>query len=314
MFATQSPDAGRARSAAGRLRTEPERLAALLRATGQGVLAAGLGRPRQARAAGAGRRRRARRAATPPIAERMARDIPLGHAALVPGAGHAAHLEQPDAFSRPTAATSSTSTSASASSSTDTPRPGPWGPAAAPVARRRQRGGDARVEQLQRGQPAVPARAARTPPAAARRRSPRGRRACSTGTARARPRGPSRSRLARRAEPAARGELHVDRRRRRSSLRGRAHVVGAWRPTRRRRSDTGTRARTSASSAERRAGLLHELRGRSRPGARSRSTACSTVHAPFASTRSAGQGPIASRTAATRSSSSGSPTLSLKQE
>ena len=43
-----------------------------------------------------------------------------------------------------------------------------------------------------------------------------------------------------------------------------------------------------------------------------RSTASSTVHAPFASRRSAGQLPIASRTAATRSSSSSRPTFSLK--
>ena len=47
--------------------------------------------------------------------------------------------------------------------------------------------------------------------------------------------------------------------------------------------------------------------------ARMASTASSIDHAPFASTRRAGHGPIASRTAATRSTSSGSPTLTLKQ-
>ena len=42
-------------------------------------------------------------------------------------------------------------------------------------------------------------------------------------------------------------------------------------------------------------------------------TASSTDQARLASTRSAGHGPTASRTAATRSTSSGSPTLTLKQ-
>ena len=44
-----------------------------------------------------------------------------------------------------------------------------------------------------------------------------------------------------------------------------------------------------------------------------RATASSTDQARLASTRSAGHGPTASRTAATRSASSGSPTLTLKQ-
>ena len=64
---------------------------------------------------------------------------------------------------------------------------------------------------------------------------------------------------------------------------------------------------------ERPARLLHELEveGLELP---IRATASSGPQAPFASSRSAGQEPTASRTAATRSRSSGRPTLTLKQE
>ena len=76
---------------------------------------------------------------------------------------------------------------------------------------------------------------------------------------------------------------------------------------------TSTWARTSAISSS----VAHGCSTSSRSsGASSRmaATACSGVHAPLASTRMAGHGPTASRTARTRSVSSGSPTLTLKHE
>jgi 2-succinyl-6-hydroxy-2,4-cyclohexadiene-1-carboxylate synthase len=82
----------------GRLSHQPARLAAMLRATGQGVLAPvwdelhKLALPVLA-VAGERDDRYAQ------IAERMAREIPLGQAAIVSQAGHAAHLERPDEFS-----------------------------------------------------------------------------------------------------------------------------------------------------------------------------------------------------------------------
>lgn len=81
----------------GRLSHEPKWLAALLRATGQGVLPPvwdELERLRMPVLAVAGERddKYAQ------IAERMADRLQAGSWALVPGAGHAAHLEEPDAF------------------------------------------------------------------------------------------------------------------------------------------------------------------------------------------------------------------------
>ena len=81
----------------GRLSHDPKWLAALLRATGQGVLPPvwdELERLRIPVLAVAGDRddKYAQ------IAERMAERLPAGRWALVPGAGHAAHLEDPDAF------------------------------------------------------------------------------------------------------------------------------------------------------------------------------------------------------------------------
>ena len=73
-----------------------------------------------------------------------------------------------------------------------------------------------------------------------------------------------------------------------------------------------TRWRTSASSRSVRQGCSTNSRSYGSI-ARIACTASSTDQAPFASTRSAGQGPTASRTAATRSTSSGSPTFTLKQ-
>jgi len=97
VFATQSLDVVE-RQRRGRLSHQPARLAAMLRATGQGVLPPvwnQLGRLVLPVLAVAGERddRYAQ------IAQRMAREVPIGQAALVPGAGHAAHLEQPDEFS-----------------------------------------------------------------------------------------------------------------------------------------------------------------------------------------------------------------------
>ena len=97
VFATQSLDVVE-RQRRGRLSHQPARLAAMLRATGQGALPPvwnQLGRLVLPLLAVAGERddRYAQ------IAQRMAREVPIGQAALVPGAGHAAHLEQPDEFS-----------------------------------------------------------------------------------------------------------------------------------------------------------------------------------------------------------------------
>jgi 2-succinyl-6-hydroxy-2,4-cyclohexadiene-1-carboxylate synthase len=97
VFATQSPDLVECQRR-GRMSHEPLRLAAMLRATGQGVLEPVWGQlhtltlPVLA-VAGESDDRYAQ------IAERMAREMPLGQAAIVGQAGHAAHLEQPDEFS-----------------------------------------------------------------------------------------------------------------------------------------------------------------------------------------------------------------------
>jgi hypothetical protein len=71
------------------------------------------------------------------------------------------------------------------------------------------------------------------------------------------------------------------------------------------------RRRTSASSGSVAQGCSTSSRSFS-SSAVIRSTASSTLQTPLASRRSAGQLPIASRTAATRSRSSGRPTLTLK--
>ena len=82
----------------GRLSHDPRKLAELLRTTGQGALApvwddlGTLDVPVLA-VAGEGDDKYVQ------IARRMADALPQGRAAQVPNAGHAAHLEQPDAFS-----------------------------------------------------------------------------------------------------------------------------------------------------------------------------------------------------------------------
>ena len=73
-----------------------------------------------------------------------------------------------------------------------------------------------------------------------------------------------------------------------------------------------TRARTARSSSSDPQGCSTNSRSWSSI-VRMHETASSTDQARLASTRSAGQGPTASRTAATRSASSGSPTFTLKQ-
>jgi len=86
-----------ARQRRGRLSHDPKRLAALLRATGQGVLPplwGELDKLRMPVLAVAGERddKYAQ------IAERMAQRLPNGRWALIGGAGHAPHLDDPDAF------------------------------------------------------------------------------------------------------------------------------------------------------------------------------------------------------------------------
>jgi len=96
VFVTQSRDVVE-RQRRGRLSHDPKRLAAMLRATGQGALEPvwdELPNLRLPVLAVAGERddRYAQ------IAQRMADALPDGRAALVPRAGHATHLEEPDAF------------------------------------------------------------------------------------------------------------------------------------------------------------------------------------------------------------------------
>jgi 2-succinyl-6-hydroxy-2,4-cyclohexadiene-1-carboxylate synthase len=95
VFVTQSWDLVE-RQRRGRLSFQPRYLARMLRATGQGVLPPvwdELSKLRMPVLAIAGESddKYAQ------IAERMAAALPDGHAAIVPRAGHAAHLEQPEA-------------------------------------------------------------------------------------------------------------------------------------------------------------------------------------------------------------------------
>jgi len=96
VFATQSRDVVE-RQRRGRLSHQPKKLAAMLRATGQGVLEPvwdELGALRMPVLAVAGESDDK----YVQIAERMAERLPQGRAAVIRQAGHAAHLEQPDAF------------------------------------------------------------------------------------------------------------------------------------------------------------------------------------------------------------------------
>jgi 2-succinyl-6-hydroxy-2,4-cyclohexadiene-1-carboxylate synthase len=96
VFDTQSDDLVRAQRP-GRLSHDPHDLAAMLRATGQGVLEplwdrlGGVTIPVLA-VAGEDDDKYAE------LAERLAGALPNGRVAIVPGAGHAAHLERPEAF------------------------------------------------------------------------------------------------------------------------------------------------------------------------------------------------------------------------
>jgi 2-succinyl-6-hydroxy-2,4-cyclohexadiene-1-carboxylate synthase len=96
VFAGQSPEL-KAAQRPGRLSHDPEQLAELLRSAGQGAMEPvwhKLPKLRLPLLAVAG----ADDARYVPAAERMASLAPKGTARLVPGAGHAPHLEQPDAF------------------------------------------------------------------------------------------------------------------------------------------------------------------------------------------------------------------------
>jgi 2-succinyl-6-hydroxy-2,4-cyclohexadiene-1-carboxylate synthase len=96
VFATQDAELV-TRQRAGRLSHQPQQLARMLRATGQGAVEPvwdelyKLTMPVLA-VAGELDDKYAE------IAERMAAELPLGHVAFVPGAGHAAHLERPQVF------------------------------------------------------------------------------------------------------------------------------------------------------------------------------------------------------------------------
>jgi 2-succinyl-6-hydroxy-2,4-cyclohexadiene-1-carboxylate synthase len=97
VFASQRPSLVDAQRA-GRLAHSPPDLARLLRSAGQGALDPVWGRLGELRMpvlALAGENDSAYRAA----AERIASLVPRGSARVIPGAGHAAHLEAPDAVS-----------------------------------------------------------------------------------------------------------------------------------------------------------------------------------------------------------------------
>jgi 2-succinyl-6-hydroxy-2,4-cyclohexadiene-1-carboxylate synthase len=97
VFSTQSPGLVTAQRR-GRLSHRPRELAAMLRATGQGALEPlwdDLPRLSLPVLAVAGDRDRKYAA----LAERIVAAMPNARTALVPGAGHAAQLEQPEAFS-----------------------------------------------------------------------------------------------------------------------------------------------------------------------------------------------------------------------
>ena len=157
-----------------------------------------------------------------------------------------------------------------------------------------------------------PARALGRRRAAARRRSPRGRRACSTGT---------------RSRPCARASRSSSRARREAARAGELHVHDVAGLELERRAAARAASATDSSAAigvghalahlgqlrERAAGLLDELEVvlLDRPD-----RAHGLVDASRRRWRppaAPARGPTASRTAATRSASSGSPTLSLKQ-
>lgn len=96
VFASQDPQLVAAQRA-GRLSHDPRVLAQMLRATGQGVLDPLWDRIEQLVLpvlAVAGEHDRT----YVEVAERMVDRLPNGRSAVVAGAGHAAHLEQPEAF------------------------------------------------------------------------------------------------------------------------------------------------------------------------------------------------------------------------
>lgn len=96
LFATQDAELRRAQRA-GRLAFAPDRLAAMLRATGQGTLPPLWDRLPEIAVpvlAVAG----AEDAKYAAVAEEMATALPRGRAALIPGAGHAPQLERPEEF------------------------------------------------------------------------------------------------------------------------------------------------------------------------------------------------------------------------
>jgi 2-succinyl-6-hydroxy-2,4-cyclohexadiene-1-carboxylate synthase len=97
VFATQDHDLV-AHQRAARLSHDPVQLARMLRATGQGALEPVWDQlPRLTLPVLAVAGELDDKYAG--VAERMADAMPLGRAVLVPGAGHAAHLEQPEVFS-----------------------------------------------------------------------------------------------------------------------------------------------------------------------------------------------------------------------
>ena len=298
VFADPARRARRLRSAPGRLSHDPRQLADAAAHRRAGRARAGLGSrsatdaARCCAIAGRARRplRRAPRGGWPSVLPRGAR------AAIVPERRARAAARAPERGRGATAPSSSTSTSASAASSTRDAEPRALGHREQPVAR--ARAAPARSRASNSSSVASPQasdtrsdgrelqRRGDAPRAVERARQERRPRPCSRAS-----RSASRAAL----KPPLRGELDVDDVARRRSPRRRARRRRR-RPTRRRRSAPAPRARTLGQLVQRRARLLDELEvvGGERPSA---ATASSTDQAPFASIRSAGHGPIASRTA-----------------
>ena len=312
LFADQS-DALVEEQRPGRLSHDPRSLALLLRTAGQGVLEP-VWHELRARATAAGDRRRARRRLHA-RGEAHRRRRPERPVAIVEEAGHAAQLQQPDEVARLIsefldAALRRCIVGEILVVDGHPEARGPVGTASVPARGRRQRARDAGVEQPERRQPA------------GERELLGGRELKRRGDA---PR-PVEGARQERAEPVSSGPRGAARaqarsRRRWPASRSRRRTPPARPPGAASRSEAtdssaaiggDTRWRTSASSRSVRHGC--STSSRSFPSMLgSPATASSTDQAPLASTRRAGHGPIASRTAATRSASSGSPTFSLKQ-
>ena len=298
---------------AGPARTRPAQLAASCCGRRPGRARARLGPAARASSCRCSRSPASCDAKYSAIAERMARRSRTVARALVADAGHAPQLERPSRGSPSYCSSSSYEHfSEGRRRRRRPPRPGPCGTAssrrAAPgsdAARSRRR--TARASRARR-----PATRARRPRAGARRRSPTGRRACSTGTA-ASPLACA-ARSASRAGDEAAGSPPASRSRRRTR---RAPTAARTSSGPRIDSSAATGTPTTRAHLGQLGSVAHGCSTSWRSSARAARSARPPRRRPTRRSRRAAApatGPIASRTAATRSTSSGSPTFTLKQE